>query len=40
MNNLNEDNLAEQPVLGWLREMGYDVEYGPELALGVGKILC
>ena len=28
----NEDNLAEQPVIEWLKEMGYDYEFGPDLA--------
>ncbi len=30
----NEDNLAEQPVIEWLKEMGYDYEFGPDLAPG------
>jgi len=34
MKKLNEDNLAEQPVIGWLKEMGYDYEFGPDLAPG------
>lgn len=32
--NLNEDTLAEQPVIDWLKEMGYDYEFGPDLAPG------
>jgi len=30
----NEENLAEQPVIDWLKEMGYDYEFGPDLAPG------
>jgi len=32
--NLNENTLAEQPVIDWLKEMGYDYEFGPDLAPG------
>lgn len=32
--NLNEDTLTEQPVIEWLKEMGYDYEFGPDLAPG------
>jgi type I restriction enzyme R subunit len=32
--NLNENTLAEQPVVDWLKEMGYDYEFGPDLAPG------
>lgn len=32
--NLNENSLAEQPVIEWLKEMGYDYEFGPDLAPG------
>ena len=39
--NLNENTLTEQPVIEWLKEMGYDYEFGPDLApgqvLGEGK---
>ncbi|KKW21865.1 MAG: hypothetical protein A2W52_01980 [Candidatus Taylorbacteria bacterium RIFCSPHIGHO2_02_49_25] len=31
---LNEDTLTEQPVIEWLKEMGYDYEFGPDLAPG------
>ena len=31
---LNEDSLAEQPVISWLKELGYDYEFGPDLAPG------
>src|SRR3989344_3711074 len=33
-NKLNEDSLAEQPVIEWLKELGYDYEFGPDLAPG------
>jgi type I restriction enzyme R subunit len=33
-NKLNENSLAEQPVISWLKEMGYDYEFGPDLAPG------
>jgi len=32
--NLNENSLAEQPVIDWLKDMGYDYEFGPDLAPG------
>lgn len=31
---LSEDTLTEQPVIDWLKELGYDYEYGPDLAPG------
>jgi len=34
MRKLNEDTLTEQPVIEWLKEMGYDYEFGPDLAPG------
>jgi type I restriction enzyme R subunit len=34
MTKLNEDTLTEQPVIEWLKEMGYDYEFGPDLAPG------
>ncbi len=34
MKNLNENTLTEQPVINWLKEMGYDYEFGPDLAPG------
>lgn len=34
MKNLNENSLAEQPVIDWLKELGYDYELGPDLAPG------
>ena len=33
-NKLNENSLAEQPVIEWLKELGYDYEFGPDLAPG------
>ncbi|MFH1145796.1 MAG: type I restriction endonuclease subunit R [bacterium] len=32
MKKLNEDTLTEQPVIEWLKELGYDHEFGPDLA--------
>jgi type I restriction enzyme, R subunit len=29
---LNEDTLTEQPVIEWLKDVGYDHEFGPDLA--------
>ncbi len=34
MKHLNENTLAEQPVIDWLKELGYDYEWGPDLAPG------
>ena len=34
MKNLNENTLAEQPVIDWLKGLGYDYEFGPDLAPG------
>lgn len=34
MKNLNEDTLAEQPVIEWLKELGYEHRPGPEIAPG------
>jgi len=31
---LNESFLTEQPVIDWFKEMGYDYEFGPDLAPG------
>lgn len=36
MKKFNEDSLAEQPVLDWLRGLGYEISFGPDIApLGV-----
>lgn len=34
MTNLNEDTLAEQPVIDWLRELGYETLFSADLAPG------
>jgi len=34
MTKLNEDTLAEQPVIEWLRELGYETLFSPDLAPG------
>jgi len=34
MPKLNEDTLTEQPVIGWLKELGYEYVFGPEIAPG------
>jgi len=34
MSKFNENALTEQPVIEWLKEMGYDYEFGPDLAPG------
>ena len=34
MKNLSEDTLAEQPVLDWLKELGYEYAFGPDIAPG------
>ena len=34
MKNLNEDTLAEQPVIGWLKGLGYEYAFGPEISPG------
>ncbi|MEM3609485.1 MAG: type I restriction endonuclease subunit R [Candidatus Anstonellales archaeon] len=34
MPRLNENTLTSQPVIEWLKEMGYDYEFGPDLAPG------
>lgn len=31
---LNENTLAEQPVLDWLKELGYEYAFGPDIAPG------
>lgn len=33
-NKLNENSLAEQPLIEWLKALGYDYEFGPDLAPG------
>ena len=34
MKNLNEDTLAEQPVIEWLKGLGYEYAFGPEISPG------
>lgn len=34
MSKLTEDTLAEQPVIDWLRELGYETLFSPDLAPG------
>ena len=34
MKNLNEDTLAEQPAIGWLKGLGYEYAFGPEISPG------
>ena len=34
MNRFNEEKLSEQPIIDWLKELGYDYEFGPDLAPG------
>lgn len=31
---LNENSITEQPIIDWLKELGYDYEFGPDLAPG------
>jgi hypothetical protein len=37
MRNLNENSLSEQPVIEWFKEMGFDYQFGPDLAPGQAK---
>ncbi len=32
MNKLDEATLSEQPILDWLKELGYEYAYGPDIA--------
>lgn len=34
MTNINEDTLVEQPVIDWLRDLGYETLFSPDLAPG------
>ncbi len=34
MTRLNENTLAEQPVIDWLRELGYETLFSPDIAPG------
>jgi type I restriction enzyme, R subunit len=31
---LNENNLTEQPVIDWLKELGYEYLFGPDISIG------
>ncbi|MDD3735288.1 MAG: type I restriction endonuclease subunit R [Candidatus Pacebacteria bacterium] len=32
--NLNEQNLAEQPVIDWFKQLGYEYKFGPDISIG------
>jgi type I restriction enzyme R subunit len=32
--NLNEQNLTEQPVIEWFKQLGYEYKFGPEISPG------
>lgn len=34
MKKINEDTIVEQPVIEWLKSLGYDYEFGPDIAPG------
>lgn len=34
MKNLNENTLAEQPVIEWFKELGYEYAFGPDIGPG------
>src|SRR3989344_5587007 len=34
MKSINENTLAEQPVIDWLRELGYETLFSPDIAPG------
>ena len=34
MKTINENTLAEQPVIDWLRELGYETLFSPDIAPG------
>lgn len=34
MEKITEDTITEQPVIEWLRELGYDYEFGPDISPG------
>lgn len=37
MNNLNEQNLTEQSLIDWLKSLGYEYVYGPDINPGQQK---
>lgn len=32
--SLNENSLAEQPVIDWFKQLGYEYKFGPEISIG------
>ena len=32
---INEDTITEQPILDWLKQLGYDYAFGPDIAPGM-----
>ena len=34
MKILNEQNLAEQPVIDWFKQLGYEYKFGPDISIG------
>lgn len=34
MKTLNEQNLAEQPVIDWFKQLGYEYKFGPDISIG------
>ncbi|MDD5638925.1 MAG: type I restriction endonuclease subunit R, partial [Candidatus Pacebacteria bacterium] len=32
--NLNEQNLTEQPVIDWFKQLGYEYKFGPDISIG------
>jgi type I restriction enzyme R subunit len=34
MNKFNEQNLTEQPVIEWFKQLGYEYKFGPEISPG------
>lgn len=34
MSNLNEQNLTEQPVIEWFKQLGYEYKFGPDISPG------
>lgn len=34
MLNLNENSLAEQPIINWFEQLGYEYKFGPDITTG------
>lgn len=34
INKLDEQNLTEQPVIGWFKQLGYEYKFGPDISPG------